>query len=173
MDLRAEILGKRSKAVLEELAGWIGSNKNRFAQFMEMFLTDEDPVVVERSAWLLTTITDTHIKLALPYLDELMRKMTEPGVHIGVKRSICRTFQFVDNIPEELEGELMITTFEWLADPQEAIAVRCCCMTILDNLSKKYPDIRQELVTIIEDQLQHEPTPAFKGRANQVLGRKK
>jgi hypothetical protein len=172
MDLRTEILAKRSKTVMEALAAWVGNSKSRFAQFMEMFLYDEDLVVVERSAWLLSFITDAHINLALPYLEELMRKMVEPGVHVGVKRAICRLFQFVDNIPEELEGELMITAFEWLADPNEAIAVRSCCMTILDNLSKKYPDIRQELVAIIEDQLQHNPTPAFRGRAKQVLARK-
>ncbi|GAA0561246.1 hypothetical protein [Chitinophaga japonensis] len=59
--------------------------------------------------------------------------------------------------------------FELLADPQETVAVRACSMTVLANLAKDYPDIRNEIRLLVEDQLQHSPSPGFISRARKVL----
>lgn len=167
MDLRNDILHNRSKEHMHRMAAWVGTDKERFAQFIHIFLTDE-PKMAERAAWLFSTITDKHPDMALPYLRQLYERMLQPEMHIAVMRAVLGCMQHIE-IPEELEGEVMNTTFERLADPKETVAVRCYSMTILDNLSKRYPELRQELTAIIEDQLQHEPTAGFRARAKQVL----
>ena len=45
-------------------------------------------------------------------------------------------------------------------------------VTVLDNLSKIYPDIKQELIAIIKDEMQHEPSAALRSRAKKILARK-
>lgn len=170
MDLLHDILHNRSKEHMQRMAAWVGTDEKRLAGFMDIFLHSE-PEITERAAWLLSTITDKRPQLAVPYLRQLYDRMMQPGMHVAVKRAVLGAMQHVD-IPEELEGDVMNTTFDWLADPKETVAVRCHSMTILDNLSKRYPELRQELTAIIEDQLQHEPTAGFVSRAKQVLRKK-
>lgn len=172
MDLREEILQEHSRMQTLKIADWIGSDKKRLAQLMDIFLHDEHKVV-QRAAWVLRMVYDKHPKNVLPYLEQLINKMNEPGVHVAVKRNVVGILQDVA-IPESLQGQVMNTCFDMLADPKETIAVRCHSMTVLDNLSKTYPEIRQELVTIIQDQLEQETTAGFKSRAKKILksGRK-
>ena len=101
-------------------------------------------------------------------MERMVQRLTEPGVPVAVKRNVVRILQNAE-IHEDLHGAVMNTCFELLADPKEAIAVRCFSMTVLDNLSKSYPEIRQELIAIIEDQLEHEPTAGFRARAKKIL----
>ena len=58
--------------------------------------------------------------------------------------------------------------FEYISSPTEAIAVKAFALTILENLSKKYPEIKPELKTIIEDRWDYE-TAAFHSRAKKIL----
>jgi hypothetical protein len=94
--------------------------------------------------------------------------MSEPGVPVAVKRNVVRILQFVD-IPEDLHGEVMNICFELLGDLRETIAVRVFSMTVLARLAEIYPDIRQELRIIIEDELSHQPSAGFKSRAKKIL----
>lgn len=167
MDLRHEILQEHSRVQTLKIAGWIGSDKMRLAQLMEMFLNGECRVV-QRAAWVVRMVYDKHPENVLPYLEQLINKMNEPGVHVAVKRNVVGILQDVA-IPESLHGEVMNTCFDLLADPKETIAVRCNSMTVLDNLSRTYPEIRQELVAIIQDQLEQETTAGFRARARKIL----
>ena len=58
--------------------------------------------------------------------------------------------------------------FEYIASTDEPVAVKAFSLTVLQNLSKKYPEIRQELKTIIEDRWDYE-SAAFKSRAKKLL----
>jgi hypothetical protein len=167
MDLRAEILKEHSKAQSLKIAKWVGNDPQRFKQLMDIFLHDEYRVV-QRAAWIVNTAGEKHPGLLLPHLAAMIKRMSDPGVHIAVKRNVVRVLQFID-IPEELHGQVMDTCFSFLADPKEAVAVRCFSMGVLANLAAQYPDIKQELKAIIEDQLQHETTAGFRSRAKKVL----
>ncbi|WP_276133415.1 hypothetical protein [Polluticoccus soli] len=167
MDLRAEILKEHSRVQSEKIAKWIGNNPDRFKEFMHLFLNDEYRVV-QRAAWVLSVVAEKHHELALPYLPAMVKKMSEPGVHVAVKRNVVRILQFIE-IPEELHGDIMNACFDLLGDLKETIAVRVFAMTVLANLAKTYPDIKQELRTIIEDELSHEPSKAFIARSKQLL----
>ncbi|MBI4810653.1 MAG: hypothetical protein HY800_04280, partial [Ignavibacteriales bacterium] len=50
MNLETEILKEHSKRQVVKIAGWIGSNRSRFRQLMELFLNGE-PIVSQRCAW--------------------------------------------------------------------------------------------------------------------------
>ena len=169
MDLRAEILKEHSRDQAMKIANWIGANPNRFRQFMHLFL-DDGYRVVQRAAWPLSLVAEKHPELVIPYLPAIIKKMSEPGVHVAVKRNVVRILQFID-IPEELHGEVMNICFDLLGDQKETIAVRVFAMTVLANLAKTYPDIKPELRTMIEDELSHQPSAGFKARAKKLIAR--
>ena len=60
--------------------------------------------------------------------------------------------------------------FEYISSPTEAIAVKAFALTVLENLSQQYPEIRSELKTIIEDRWDYE-SAAFRSRAKKILKR--
>lgn len=169
MDIRDELLHIRGKEHVLEIVAWVGKDKKRLALLMHIFLHDEYRAS-QQAGWPLGDIGKNHPQLIAPYLQEMIDRMLQPDVHRSVKRNVVRILQFMD-IPEEHQGNVMNICFDLLADPKEAIAVRVFSMTVLDNLSKQYPEIRQELKTIIEDEMQHEPSAAFISRAKKILAR--
>jgi hypothetical protein len=170
VQLREEILKEHSKKQSQKIADWVLADKQRFGELLQLFLYDEQSVV-RRAAWILSLVNDQEPELVSPHLDKIIDRMTGEGVHVAVKRNVVRILQHTA-IPEHLHGVVMTICFELLADPKEAIAVQCCSMSVLDNLSKHYPDIRQELLSIIEDRLQHEASAGFVSRAIKVMKRK-
>jgi hypothetical protein len=58
--------------------------------------------------------------------------------------------------------------FEFIAGNDTPIAVKAFSLTILENLSASYPDIKPELKLIIEERWQYE-TAAFHSRAKKIL----
>lgn len=171
MNIREKILEEHSKENAEAVAKWVGTDKKRLKQLIHIFLYDEYRVV-QRSAYAVSKVADRTPKLMEPYLDDMVAKMTEPDTHVAVKRNVIRILQDV-TIPEHLHGDVMNTCFDLLADPKEAIAVRVFSMTVLDNLSLIYPEIKQELHTIIHEELESGHASAgFKSRAKKILKRK-
>lgn len=169
MDLRAEILKENSKENAERIATWIGDNPTSMQQFMHIFLHDEYRVV-QLAAHVLGKVGDIHPEQVEQHIDVLVKRMTAPDVHVAVKRNVVRVLQNIQ-IPERLHGDVMNTCFNLLADVKETVAVRVFCMTILDNLSEYYPEIKQELRTILQDQLEQGCTAAFRSRASKILKR--
>lgn len=167
MDLRKEILKEHSKAQAEKIAKWIGSDTGRFEALMLLFLHDEYRIV-QRSAWIISSIAECHPELITPWLEPMVGRMREEGIHVAVRRNIVRILRFIP-IPEKLHGLVMNACFDFLADPSETVAVRCFSMTVLANLAQIYPEIKQEIRLIIEDALQHETTAGFRSRAKKTL----
>ena len=62
----------------------------------------------------------------------------------------------------------MTLCFDYLLSLDEEIAVKAFSLTVLNNLSILYPEIKQELKTIIEDRWEFEKA-AFHSRAKKIL----
>jgi hypothetical protein len=168
MNLREQILTDHTRPNAVLVADWIGKDKKRFDELMQLFLYD-DHRVVQRSAWVLSMCADRYPELVLPYMDKMLQHCNKEGVHIAVKRNVTRLLQYMP-VPEAHEEAVMNLCFESLADPKEAIAVRCFSMGILADLSARYPEIKNELRHIIEDALEHqEVSAAYKSKAKRVL----
>lgn len=171
MDIRKIILEDHTKENAEAIAEWIGTDKDRLKELIDIFLNDEYRAV-QWAAFVVSKVADKNPQSLEPYLDDMVAKMKEQGPHIAVKRNVLRILQNI-TIPQHLHGDIMNTCFNYLADPKEAIAVRVFSMTVLDNLTKEYPEIKQELHTIIQDELeQGHASAGFISRAKKILRRK-
>lgn len=167
MDLRNAILEEHSKEQTDKIARWIGCNEQRFGQLLQLFLHDEYRVV-QRAAWALRTVADKYPQLLMPHLDAVIARLNEAGIPVAVKRNVVAVLQQVV-IPEPLHGEVMNACFAFLENPKETIAVKAHAMTILANLAKVYPDIKNEIAIILHDLLEHEPSAGIRSRAQKVL----
>ena len=78
-----------------------------------------------------------------------------------------RALQYVD-IPEKYQGKILDVCFRLLKSSDEPIAVKAFSMTVIFNLSKKYPDIIPELRATIKA-LMPNGSAGIKSRGNKVL----
>lgn len=167
MDLRKEILKEHSKAQCSKIVKWVGADQKRFDELFRLFMNDEYRVV-QRAAWPVSYCVGDHPTFINKHWKQLIKYLQNPGVHVAVRRNGVRLMQDIA-IPEKYHGEIMDICFRFLESPKEALAVKVFSMTVLHNLSKQYPEIRNELIMIIEEQLPDQ-TAGFKSRAKKILG---
>ncbi|NOT52623.1 MAG: hypothetical protein HOP10_15270 [Chitinophagaceae bacterium] len=166
MDLRETILAKHSKATTMTIVKWIGNNQLRFDELFDLFLNDQ-PLVTQRAAWPLSYAVTGHPQLISKHFGKLLKNLDKPNLHDAIKRNTMRLLQGID-IPSTYHGEVMNRCFEYIISPSEKPAIKAFSLTVLENLSKQYPEIIRELRTIIEDRWDIE-SAAFRSRAKKIL----
>jgi len=105
--------------------------------------------------------------LIRPHLEKMVLNLKDENIHVAVKRNTVRLLQNVE-IAEDLMGTIADCCFNFLANPNEAVAVRIFSMSILYELCKKEPDLANELKIIIEEFMPH-GTAGFRSRGTKVL----
>jgi len=166
MKLRETILKEHSKANCLQIVKWVGKDQQRFDELFYLFLNDEYRVV-QRSGWPVSYCVENHPEFIKKHFTKLVNNLDKPGLHGAVKRNTVRLLQFV-NIPAKFHGRVMDICFRYLSSPTEAVAVKAFALTVLQNLSKQYPEIIHEIKLVIEERWNYE-TAAFKARAKYIL----
>jgi hypothetical protein len=151
MNLESEILKEHSKPQVKRIARWIGRDKNRFRQLMNLFI-DGDYRVTQRSAWILSHCAESDAELIYLWLKPIIKKMQEPGVHNAVKRNTLRILQNIE-IPTPLLGIIVSLCFDYLNSLEAPIAVKAYSMTVLLNIARREPDLKHELQLVLEQML--------------------
>jgi len=165
MNLREEVLREHSKKQTVRLGKWVGGDKRRFTKLMNLFLHDEYRVV-QRSAWVVKHVADEHPDWMRPWLKRMLVYCRQP-VHDAVKRNVIRILQDME-LPKNLQGIAATTCFDFLSSPEEPVAVKVFSMTVLANIAKHEPDLKQELIMLIREQMEWEK-PAFRSRGKKIL----
>ncbi|MCH5720385.1 hypothetical protein [Niabella hibiscisoli] len=160
-----------SKEQANEVVSWVSDNQKHFDELLKVFLTHKDFRIVQRAAWPLSYAAVNHPALIGKHYKKFVQQLNAPNQPAAVRRNILRIFDQLPNIPEAYHGVLMDSCFEYIADPEEAIATQAFALGILDKLTKLYPEILPELKTVVEVRLPN-AAPAFRSRANKILKRK-
>lgn len=166
MNLAEEILKEHSKKQCDKIVKWIGSDRNKFNELFNLFLNGDNRTT-QRAAWPLSYSAVIHPEFMNNNFERLINNLKKNGLHDSIKRNSVRVLQAV-NIPEEYEGDVMELCFQYLASPSVAVAIKAFSLTVLNNLSKKYPEIISEIKLLIEEQLPHQ-SAAFKSRAKMFM----
>lgn len=150
MNLHQEILREHSKANVNKIIEYIGTDEDLFAELMQIFLKG-DATTIQRSSWIVSECAELYPFLIKLYFKNLIDKLHEPNIHPSARRNIVRIWQFVE-IPEEFIGEIYDICFRYLTG-NEAIAVVVFSMTVCLNITKHFPELKTELRVTIEDLL--------------------
>ena len=168
MQIRDEILLEKvyCKKHALKVTAYACSSANNFKQLMQFF-TDTDYRLAQRAAWSVCWAAIKKPSLVTPYLPLLVEQLKRKDVPIAVIRNSIRILQQVE-IPEPLHGDVINICFDLISAVQTPAAIKAFSLTTLYNLSLVYPEIQQELTTIIEDRLDTE-TAAFQSRGKKIL----
>ncbi len=165
MNLPQALLHEPSKAPVLRLARHIGNDPDQFKALMDVFFGGSYRLT-QRAAAVMNCCAETHPGLIEPYLGRLVAYCRGP-VPDAVKRNAMRLLQFVE-VPEALEGELADLCFSLLDNAREAVATKVYAMTVAQHLCRRHPDLRGELVFLIETQWPYQ-SAAFRSRSRKVL----
>jgi hypothetical protein len=151
MDLRDELIREHSKAQTLRIISYIGDNKSLFSELMGLFLANE-PILSQRASWPLAYIAVAQPELVLPYQYQLITNIKQLNNHDAIRRNTLRIW--IDVMPaEDNWGELFDICYSFLRSKNEPNAIKSFAMHVMSNIVVKYPELKNELQSIIEDLL--------------------
>jgi hypothetical protein len=168
MNLKESLPEYHSQVETKRILNWIDGSPEHFAELMDVFFSGNTRKN-QYAAGVMIHCIDRWSFLITPYIEKLILNLQNDGLHDSIKRNTVRVLQNVD-IPEDLHGVLAEICFNYLKNPAEAVAIKVFSMTVLDNLTKFYPELKEELHFILEEQYPFQ-SAGFRSRAGKVLKR--
>ena len=165
MDLKKEILLEHSKANTKRIAEYIGSDQLLFKELIELFLHGNYRIT-QRSARIVRACVMNHPWLIDPFLEDVIDNLNHP-VHDAVKRNTIGLLQEME-IPDDQMGKVADLCFGYLSSAKEPVAVKAFSMTVLLKIVQHYPELKEELKNLIEDQMPF-GSAGFQSRGKRVL----
>ena len=165
MNILKELEQNHNKASTLQIVEYVGSDKKRFEELIKLFFSKNNRIS-QRASWPLGYAAIAHPELIYSYLEQMIQNLENP-IHNAVKRNTIRIMGELD-IPESLLGAAADVCFRFLDDPKEAIATRVFSMEVLLNITKKEPDLANELRIVIEDHYDH-GSAGFQARGRKIL----
>lgn len=165
MNLKEELLKEHSLVQAKKISLWAVESKSNLKQLMAVFFGKEK-LLVQRASWSASKAHELKPDWFHNYIPQLIACLEKP-IHGSVRRNSLRMLQTME-IPESLRGKLIDILFSLLMDPKTESAVKAFGMTVASNIAEEYPELKNELKIIIEDQLPY-ATPSFKSRAKKII----
>ena len=160
------ILTDSSRSLMDYTAAMVGDDARLFKELMDIAYQQKSPLCM-RTARVADLCCERNPYLIRPYLTDLVKNL--PGLKdVSVKRifmHILVRHSWVED--DEAMGKLVDTLFKWLMDDAQAIAIKAYSMVILENITKVLPDLKMELILVLESAI-----PFWDSSALQRAGRK-
>ena len=138
---------------------------------------EKDKKISFRAAWVFETIVlkdTTLLQGLLPQFFDNLKKQE----NWSCLRSYSKILIYLTSnknksylLDDETEEQLIEHAFQWMIDQQCPVAVLVNCLDILNNLSKKHPWVKEELLAQISHFQKIKPSPALLSRTNRILRR--
>ena len=148
------------------IVGDVENYQDHLDQLMEIALSGDDSRYW-RAAWLADKINEKNPGLMEPHVKPMIERLMVP-LDSGRKRHFLKQISLFPT-PDEYDGFLMDFCLKTLTSDHEPPAVRVHAMQVLFNLSEKLPDLKPELCTIIENEMEYHPTPGILTRGKKLV----
>jgi len=121
--------------------------------------------IASRFLWLLSEIgglNPNKLFIELPFLFELCDHL-DPNY----KKSFA-TFWLIAGVPSENESATIELLFQWILSKDTNVTIKSRSILVLFNLTKKYPELKNELKLCLKDQMDKHSND-FKKRVRNIL----
>lgn len=159
------LLENRSKQHITAVVNYVGKDKTRVAALFELIL-DNILFISFRAAWVLGDHARRFPNTKSMYINKLIKSLDQ-SLEVGIKRNFCRILQESRIAPSQ-QGIVATKCFDFLQAPKESIAVKSFCMTTLFNIVKHEPELKRELILVIENLLP-QASAGIKNKAKHIL----
>lgn len=165
MDFRSLLTDFPRGVERDLLIGEVIKSDSHFNRLLNLALHEKDPVAW-RACWILDGSDEKRPGLARKYISSIVQGL--PGLESkGTLRSLLRLLTRYD-IPEEEQGLLIDLCFNYLISEQYPVAVKAHAMQIIYHHVLLYPELKDELIAVIEDQAENN-SAGFKARGSILI----
>jgi len=165
MDLRSLLTDLPSGMERDLLIGEIMHSDEHFETLLRLALHEKDPLAW-RAAWLLDGCDEKKPGMARKHIPGIVKAL--PGLKsVGSIRSLLRMLTR-HRIPENEQGLLIDLCFTYLVSERCPVAVKAHAMQVIYNHVLIYPELKNELIAVIEDQAENN-TAGFKARGHILI----
>lgn len=163
------------KDLLELLNSWdnlpvivkeIGNNPEYFSVLIKIALYSKEHVSW-RAAYMVDKVCENYPELILPYIEDIIQQI-KVEKHAGKKRHFLRQIS-LNPIPETHFGFLVDYCLNATSSAKERPAVRVHAMQILYNISEKEPDLKPEILAVIEHEIEYHSTAGIRSRGSKLV----
>ena len=167
MNLAAAILEEHSRSRTDEIAGWVGRDRRRFAQLFRL-VENGEPRLRQCAAWSVSRCVQQHPELIDPWLPSLLALLPDRRLHGALRRNFFQILQ-IAALPVSCHDAVFQAATEALGLPSEAPAVRAYAITVLKRLTDLYPELLPEVRRLVVEAASGSP-PAVQSRARREFG---
>jgi hypothetical protein len=167
MNIRQALEKEHSKPLTTAIVNYIGNDKARFKELMDVFMKGEYRLT-QRAAWPLSYVCIAEPGLVKPYFGQLIKKLKEPGHHPAISRNILRMFQEID-IPEKYQSDLIDECLRIIQNPSLPVAIVAFAITTAAKLCRPFPELRNELLLVLNQLNSYPQTAAIKVRVKKAI----
>lgn len=165
MDFRSLLTSFPSGVEKELYIAEVGASGKNIASLLDIALYENDPLAW-RAAWILDGSDEQFPGLAADYVASIVRAL--PGIKSkGTIRSLLRLLCRYD-IGEDEQGILIDLCFKYMVSELYPVAVKVHAMQIVYNHALIYPELKEELITVIMDQVGNNSI-GFKSRGLRLI----
>jgi hypothetical protein len=144
------ILSDSSRSLMDYTAAMVGDDACLFKEALDLAYQQKSPLCM-RAARVVDLSCERNPELVRPYLVDMVKDL--PMLNdMAVKRvfmHILIRHSWVED--EEAMGKLVDTLFKWLIDDTQAVAIKAYAMAILENITHVLPDLKGELIVVLEE----------------------
>jgi len=165
MDLRSLLADIPSGFGRDLLIEEVIKSETLFGELLELSLHEKDPLAW-RACWVLDGSDERNPELAQTYIPTIIKALPDlesRGTLRSLLRMLCR-----HEIPEEQQGLLIDLCFSYLVSELYPLAVKAHAMMIIYNHVLIYPELKDEFITVMEDQVENNSV-GFKTRARNLI----
>lgn len=152
MDFRSLLMNFPSGAEKNLFIREVIAKQENFESLLDLALHEKDPVAW-RASWVLDGSDEEHPGLATSFLSKIIQALPaleSKGSLRSLLRMLCRY-----NISEEDQGLLIDLCFRYLSSELYPVAVKVHAMQIIYNHVLLYPELKDELISVLEDQIEN------------------
>lgn len=165
MDFRSLLADIPSGIGKDLLIREVLKSESHFRSLLELVLHEKDPLAW-RACWVLDGSDELKPGLARKYISKIVKALPELESK-GALRSLLRMLSRYE-IPEEEQGLLIDLCFTYLVSELYPVAVKVHAMQIIYLHVLIYPELKDELVAVIEDQIANNSV-GFKSRGRRLI----
>jgi hypothetical protein len=148
-----------------EMVSYMAANPESFREAMELAIADKQPYSW-RAAWLIWSCMEKNDKRVRKYAKEIINIL--PNRKDNQKRELLK---ILENM--EIEEVFEATLFDHCVNIWKRIdkqpSVRFCAFKILAKISKKHPELSDEVLLLTEDQYMESLSPGVNRSINRIM----
>jgi hypothetical protein len=164
------ILTDSSRSLMDYTAAMIGDDQKLFGDLLELAYQQKSPLCM-RAARVADACCERNPDLIRPHLLKMVRSLPDLK-DMAVKRVFMHILvrdSWVED--DEAMGKLVDTLFLWIGDERQAISVQAYALVILENIAGILPDLKFELIAVLEETLTFWDSPGLQNLGKKMIKR--